>query len=212
MLENLYSNLGFSAELLEYLIEYCVQNNHANLRYMEKVALSWNERGIKDVEQAKAKTENYTNGTYAVMRTMGLGNRKPAEIETAYIKKWHTEYGFTQQLVIEACSRTIKQIYKPSFDYADKILQDWKSAGVKSIQDVEILDKRRKEENEEKRQQVSANKTAYNRRGNNGGNRFHNFEEHGYDYDAMVWELINEKNKSQREGSHDCECEKNGIQ
>lgn len=187
ILENLYSNLEFSEELLEYLIEYCVQNNHANLRYMEKVALSWHEYGIKDVEQAKAKTENYTNGTYAVMRTMGLTNRKPAEIEMAYIKKWHTEYGFTQKLIIEACSRTIRQICKPSFDYADKILRDWKSAGVKSIQDIEALDKKRKEENEEKRQQVSVNKTTCNRRNRN---RFHNFEEHGYDYEKMLYEMM----------------------
>ncbi|MFQ8840420.1 MAG: DnaD domain protein [Clostridium fessum] len=36
ILGNLYSNLGFSGELLEYLIEYCVQNHHTSLRYMEK--------------------------------------------------------------------------------------------------------------------------------------------------------------------------------
>ena len=53
ILGNLYSNLGFSGELLEYLIEYCVQNHHTSLRYMEKVALGWHKRGIKDVERRK---------------------------------------------------------------------------------------------------------------------------------------------------------------
>ena len=189
ILENLYSNLEFSEELLEYLIEYCVQNNHANLRYMEKVALSWHEYGIKDVEQAKASGRGYTKGSFAVMRAMGLSDRSPAEVESEFIEKWFWEYGFTRELIVEACSRTIRQIHKPSFDYADKILRDWKNAGVKSFRDVSELDKKRKEEGGAKRRQASAGSSR-------SSNRFHNLEEHGYDYDEMVWSMINGAQKT----------------
>ena len=92
ILGNLYSNLGFSGELLEYLIEYCVQNHHTSLRYMEKVALGWHKRGIKDVEQAKASGRGYTKGSFAVMRAMGLSDRSPAEVESEFIEKWFWEY------------------------------------------------------------------------------------------------------------------------
>ena len=34
------------------------------------------------------------------------------------------------EVVVEACNRTIKAIHQPSFEYADKILQSWKSQGV----------------------------------------------------------------------------------
>ena len=220
ILGNLYSNLGFSGELLEYLIEYCVQNHHTSLRYMEKVALGWHERGIKDVEQAKASGRGYTKGAFAVMRAMGLSDRSPAEVESEFIEKWFWEYGFTRELIVEACSRTIRQIHKPSFDYADRILRDWKNAGVKSFRDVAELDKKRKEEGEAKRQQASAGGAAnragagstganasgktgnqaggsYNRRGSSrSSNRFHNLEEHGYDYDEMVWSMINGAQKT----------------
>lgn len=219
ILGNLYSNLGFSGELLEYLIEYCVQNHHTSLRYMEKVALGWHERGIKDVEQAKASGRGYTKGSFAVMRAMGLSDRSPAEVESEFIEKWFWEYGFTRELIVEACSRTIRQIHKPSFDYADRILRDWKNAGVKSFRDVAELDKKRKEEGEAKRQQTSvggagnragagnagANSVGsagtqtggYNRRGSSrSSNRFHNLEEHGYDYDEMVWSMINGAQKT----------------
>lgn len=219
ILGNLYSNLGFSGELLEYLIEYCVQNHHTSLRYMEKVALGWHERGIKDVEQAKASGRGYTKGSFAVMRAMGLSDRNPAEVESEFIEKWFWEYGFTRELIVEACSRTIRQIHKPSFDYADRILRDWKNAGVKSFRDVAELDKKRKEEGEAKRQQASvggagnragagnagANSVGsagtqtggYNRRGSSrSSNRFHNLEEHGYDYDEMVWSMINGAQKT----------------
>ena len=211
ILGNLYSNLGFSEELLEYLIEYCVQNHHTSLRYMEKVALGWHERGIKDVEQARASGRGYTKGSFAVMKAMGLADRSPAEIESKFIEKWFWEYGFTRELVVEACSRTIRKIHKPSFDYADRILADWKNAGVKSFRDVAELDKKRKEAGEMKKQQsesggvVSKNASASmsrpsgaaNRRGNTrSSNRFHNLEEHGYDYDKMVWSMINSSQKT----------------
>jgi len=189
ILGNLYSNLGFSGELLEYLIEYCVQNHHTSLRYMEKVALGWHKRGIKDVEQAKASGRGYTKGSFAVMRAMGLSDRSPAEVESEFIEKWFWEYGFTRELIVEACSRTIRQIHKPSFDYADKILRDWKNAGVKSFRDVSELDKKRKEEGEAKRRQASAGSSR-------SSNRFHNLEEHGYDYDEMVWSMINGAQKT----------------
>ena len=217
ILGNLYSNLGFSGELLEYLIEYCVQNHHTSLRYMEKVALGWHERGIKDVDQAKASGRGYTKGSFAVMRAMGLSDRSPAEVESEFIEKWFWEYGFTRELIVEACSRTIRQIHKPSFDYADRILRDWKNAGVKSFRDVAELDKKRKEESGAKRQQASAGGAgnragtgntgagnagtqtggSYNRRGSSrSSNRFHNLEEHGYDYDEMVWSMINGAQKT----------------
>ena len=108
----------------------------------EKVALGWHKRGIKDVEQAKASGRGYTKGSFAVMRAMGLSDRSPAEVESEFIEKWFWEYGFTRELIVEACSRTIRQIHKPSFDYADKILRDWKNAGVKSFRDVSELDKK----------------------------------------------------------------------
>ena len=33
-----YDGLGMSADLIEYLIEYCVGHNHKSIRYIEKVA------------------------------------------------------------------------------------------------------------------------------------------------------------------------------
>ncbi len=204
ILGNLYSNLGLSGELLEYLIEYCVQNHHTSLRYMEKVALDWHKRGIKDVEQARASSRGYTKGAFAVMKAMGLSDRSPAEIESKFIEKWFWDYGFTRELVAEACSRTIRQIHKPSFDYADRILRDWKDSGVKSFRDVAELDKKRKEAGEMKKQQESgAGSSSASARSQQGtanstnrrtstrsSNRFHNLEEHGYDYDKMVWSMI----------------------
>lgn len=47
-----YDVLGFSTELIVYLIESCVSNNHTSIRYIEKVALGWADQHITTVEEA----------------------------------------------------------------------------------------------------------------------------------------------------------------
>ena len=46
-----HEDLHFSAELIVYLVEYCVSKGHTNLRYLNKVALAWHEKKITSVKQ-----------------------------------------------------------------------------------------------------------------------------------------------------------------
>ena len=55
----LYDGLGLPCELLDYLVDYCIQRGHNNIRYIEKVGLDWAERGIRDVEAAKQRTRQF---------------------------------------------------------------------------------------------------------------------------------------------------------
>ena len=54
-----YDGLGFSIELIEYLIEYCVSNGHKTMRYIEKVAVEWANENIETVDDAKASVSTY---------------------------------------------------------------------------------------------------------------------------------------------------------
>ena len=48
-----YDTLHMSADLIEYLIESCVENGHKSMHYIQKVAISWVENGVETVSQAK---------------------------------------------------------------------------------------------------------------------------------------------------------------
>lgn len=186
ILANLYSNLKMEPDLLEYLMEYCAQNHHFSLRYAEKVALNWHEKKITTVDEARAYSRGFSRESFAVMKAMGLTGRNPADSEYALMEKWFRQYGFTREIVVEACSRTIRAIHSPSFQYADRILSDWSKAGVRTFSDIAALDKKKKETN------PAAGETGEGtRRKKRSSNRFHNLEEHGYDYDEMVWNMIN---------------------
>ena len=44
--------LGFSSDLIDYLIQHCVDKGKKDFRYIEKVAISWAEEGITTPKQA----------------------------------------------------------------------------------------------------------------------------------------------------------------
>eukprot|EP00831_Metopus_contortus_P018104 TRINITY_DN17707_c0_g1_i1.p3 TRINITY_DN17707_c0_g1~~TRINITY_DN17707_c0_g1_i1.p3 ORF type:complete len:134 (+),score=14.10 TRINITY_DN17707_c0_g1_i1:239-640(+) len=50
---NWQKEFGFSSELILILIEYCVSKGKSDSRYIEKVALSWHDLKITDIEQAQ---------------------------------------------------------------------------------------------------------------------------------------------------------------
>lgn len=188
----LYGTLKMPAELLEYLVEYCAQNNHTSLRYIEKVALGWYEKKLLTVEEAKAYSRSFSKDSFAVMKAFGLTGRSPADAEYKLLEKWYRTYGFTKELVLEACNRTMNAIHAPSFQYADKILTEWKTSGVRTMRDVEELDRIRQEQKARSAQgQAKDGQKARTGKGGRTANRFHNLEEHGYDYDKMVWNMIN---------------------
>lgn len=176
-----YDELHFSADLIEYLIEYCVSKNKTSIHYIRTVALEWARKGVTTVEEAKKDTMLYKKEYYAVLNAFGIKNRGPAQSECEWMEKWFDEMGFSKAIVLEACKRTIDRTHEPSFPYTDKILTSWKQAGVKKRSDIDALD--------EKPAAVPVKKTASATR-SASTNRFNNFPQRKYDYEQLEKELL----------------------
>lgn len=177
-----YDTLHFSADLVEYLIEYCVENGHTSMHYIQKVALAWADSRIATVEQAKEASSFYNKNCYSILNAYGIKGRAPAAPELAYIKKWTEEYGFTLDIVIEACSRTMAKLHQPNFEYTDSILKKWLSSDIHHLADLERLDSAH-------RQAVSAKKNPSRPIVKN---KFNNFEGRAYDYDSLEKQLLSQ--------------------
>ena len=135
----LYEELHFSSELIMYLYEYCVSRNKKNPSYIEAVALTWAQEGIDTEEKAREATVIYNEHFNNVNKAFGL-NRAPGQIERQYITKWVEVFSFTDDIITEACNRTLLRTQKPDFKYADKILETWFKKGVKNKADIAKLD------------------------------------------------------------------------
>ena len=177
-----YDQLQFSTDLIEYLVEYSVSKNKKSLRYMETVALEWHKKGIRTVKEAKADSKPYAKECYQVLKALGINNHDPLPTEVTYVTRWMTEYGFTIDIILEACNRTIMQIHQPKFEYVDGILKSWKNAGVHHLSDINRL-------SAEHRNRAAAKGQA--KTDKPFTTRFHNFEQRTYDAKDLEKFFIN---------------------
>ena len=189
--------LHFSTDLVEYLVEYCITKGHSSLRYMNKVALGWADAGIKTVDQAKDDAAAHSQIYYTVMKALGITGRNLVDSEVSLINKWVGEYGFDIELVKAACSKTISAIQKPSFEYTDSILANWRKKDVHTLKDVEVLDANFAKANKASATGSSQGTNAANgsskpKSSNSGSkNKFNNFNQRINDYDKLEKLFLN---------------------
>lgn len=189
--------LHFSTDLVEYLVEYCITKGHSSLRYMNKVALGWADAGIKTVDQAKDDAAAHSQIYYSVMKALGITGRNLVDSEVSLINKWVGEYGFDIELVKAACSKTISAIQKPSFEYTDSILANWRKKDVHTLKDVEVLDanfaKANKASATGSSQDTNAANGSSKPKSNNSSskNKFNNFNQRNNDYDKLEKLFLN---------------------
>jgi DnaD/phage-associated family protein len=184
----LYEELHFSAELIMYLYEYCVSKGKKSASYIEAVALTWAEEGIDTEEKAKEAATVYNDHFNSVNKAFGL-NRAPGQIERQYITKWVEVFGFSDEIITEACNRTILRTQKPDFKYTDKILETWFKKDVKSHTDIERLDEEfsKSSKSNETKKSAAATKPA-------SPNKFNQFPQRTYtakDYAELERKLLN---------------------
>ena len=183
-----YDELHFPADLIDYMVEYCVSKGGRSMNYIEKVGLAWQEEGLLTVKAAKEYNNIWKNKYFAIFRAFGIRGRKPIPDETAVMDRWLTSYGFSIDLIKEAASRTVRQTGQPSFPYAERILSDWHEAHVTSLEDVAALDARHQTDRASGKQSSgsSERKNSFN----------DNFVSRSYDYHVLERQVLDSQKKA----------------
>lgn len=169
--------LKFSDDLIDYLLQYCVERGKKDFRYIETVALNWAKEGITTPKEASRFASRYEKSVYTIMKELGKTSA-PTPKEYEYITRWTKEYGFSLDIICEACSRTVMSTDKHRFEYTEGILSNWNKEGVKSKQDIT-----RMEEQHQRKRAVKPAPTGYI-------NKFNQFQQHNYDFEALERELL----------------------
>lgn len=181
-----YDELKMSMDLIDFLIQYCVGRGHKSMRYIETVAMAWSKEGITTVEMAKDSTSRYGRDYFTILKAMGITNRNPVDSEIVMMDTWLKDYGFSMDMIQEACSRTIMQTGQPSFQYAHKILTGWFKKGALTPESVHALDvqhQKRSQDNSRSRSQTPKSP-----------NRFNNFQQRNYDFKELEKQLLERQN------------------
>ncbi len=136
----IYDGLGFSPEAILLLIEYCVSKGKANMKYIEKVALGWSEKGVREADSVYEiiQAEEQKNGyLYSVRKVIGILDRGLSQSEEQYLIKWKNECGMNEDMVALAYDCCMLQTAKLSFPYMDKIIERWHKSGIHDVKSAE---------------------------------------------------------------------------
>lgn len=175
----IYDKLGFSADLIDYLVQYCVGKEKKSFRYIEKVAVEWAENHITTPRQAKEFACKYDKNVYQIMKALGK-NTSPTPKEVTYITRWTKEWGFSLAVIEIACERTVLAVDKHRFAYADSILASWFQSQVHSVEDIRAIDAAYQKKKPVQSQHSASPST----------NSFNQFPQRDYDFDALEKELL----------------------
>ena len=103
----------------------------------------------------------------------------PTPKEVTYITRWTKDFGFTDDIIIEACERTVMATDKHRFEYADSILTSWKQSNVHCLEDIRSADSTyKRKKNVQQKPAAILN------------NQFNQFPQRNYDFDALEKELL----------------------
>ncbi len=171
--------LHFSMDLIDYLIQYCVERGKKDFRYIEKVAVSWAEEGISTPKQAAKIAKKYDKTVYDIMKALGKNN-SPTKAEADYILRWSRELGFAADIIFEACERTVMATDKHRFEYCNTILVNWHAQNVRHKTDIKQLDALH-----------ARNKaTEFPPKTVAGAAKFNQFKQNNYDFEALEKEIL----------------------
>ena len=118
---------------------------------------------------------------HVVTQSLGL-QRGLAPAEREIIDQW-TAFGFSDDIIKEACQRTVLQTGGTNLNYVTSILKEWHRQQVTSLADIEKCDEsfqRRKKSSSEKKSTATKN-------------QFQNFPQRSYskeDYSTLEKQLL----------------------
>lgn len=188
-----YDQMHMSVDLIDHLIQMCVETGHPSIHYIESVARAWAKEGIDTVEKACAASIRFKKDYYSILRAMGITNRNPVDGEVKYMSTWLEKYGFSLEIIFEACNRTVMQTGQASFSYADKILTDWHKQGVRSLADVKVAD----EHYDQKMREATVSKPSPRRPAtkpaSSAPNRFNNFTQREYNFEELERKILTQQ-------------------
>ncbi len=142
-----YDGLKFSPEVILMLLEYCVSKDKRRMSFIEKVAISWHERGITSMEAVNSYLQSeaeHSGFIHSIRKIFGIADRQLSKNEEQYINRWRDMYNMDEKMISQAYEQCIIQTAKLSFPYIDKVLERWHKDGIHTPEQVEKDNKNHK--------------------------------------------------------------------
>ncbi|WP_446898112.1 DnaD domain protein [Clostridium sp. LBM24168] len=179
-------DFNFSPEIILLLIQYCVLKGKSDSRYIEKIAISWFDAKIKNINDAQSFIKKHEDKWINIRKILNYLGIKDAEImkpQEEIFTKWLNTYNFPVEVILKACDICFKRINKADFKYIDGILSSWNKEKIKTLEDIEKKDRKKIKKMNYSNTQSNITNTPKN-------STFNNFKQRNYDFKDLEKKLL----------------------
>lgn len=129
-----WCNYGYEESSLLDLALYCLKTDRGSFEALNELVKQLFKEGILSPDSVKAylKEKNAELKLFAKIQALCSGARKSVG-NLALIKTWK-EWNFNDEMILEAAARSATS--SNSIPYMNKILSDWKQAGIYEVKDI----------------------------------------------------------------------------
>ncbi len=155
----LIDHLALSSEYILLLCTHAVQVGKKSLRYIEQLAISLYDNDIitySALEEELKHIEERASVETFVRKLFGIGRRTLIPKEKEFIKTWNDKYKFSREMICAAYEITVSKTGEPSIKYANAILENWFTSGLKTPADVEAAEAERAKKRDGDTKQASS--------------------------------------------------------
>ncbi len=131
---------GLPVEVIIMLLQYACSIGKCNMRYIEKMAISWADEEITTLDAADKKIKKLTcgrNAASAVQRIIGADEHSPTERETELADTWINKWKFTSDMIRKAYEICVDTKGKYIPRYVNSVLERWYNSGISTVEQVD---------------------------------------------------------------------------
>ena len=145
----LLDRFEFEPEALLAILAYCSESGKRTMRYVEKLAISFYDEGITTSDAVYDKIRKIERSgivTEQIKKLYGVGGRELSGTEKKLFDRWSSVYGYDIEIIRRAYDITIDNAHEPAPKYTDGVLNNWYSAGLKTLEDIDRYEEQRRGE------------------------------------------------------------------
>ncbi len=135
----LVDHYGLPAEVSAMLLKYCFKIQKTSTGYIQSVAQTWSDDGIRTATEADAqlsKLEHRFAAEEKLREAMQL-TTKFSPKQQNFIKTWIEEWEFSVDMIMHAYDLTLDNTGGMNFSYTNKILDNWRAANIRTREAAE---------------------------------------------------------------------------
>lgn len=141
LIVNMVTYYGLPGEIALTILHYYKSEREkgkaVGTAYAAAMAKNWSEEGIITLEAADEKLRDIesTDRLWAeVVELSGIRHKKPTSKQREMVKDWNDD--FSMEMIALACDAMRENTDKPSLNYVNTVLKNWKKKGISTPADV----------------------------------------------------------------------------